>query len=187
MKRFLLIVLVGFMTTTAFADQLYLGPSGIFSSDANFAYVTGGVWEAVGFATLFQSRSGPYPPGYTIGGSAWLFLDDRTFLINGVETTFSFPSGQIDMTSVVLPPLGRDFTVPVDVNFSADGISYDTGQTIFLSGSAHGHITFTANTSEGGGWVVGDFMQAPEPGSLGLVVTGLAGVLATARKKIRMW
>lgn len=88
------------------------------------------------------------------------------------------------MSSVTLPTDDKSFTIPVQIGFSAVGINSDTGETIQLGGSASGKITvyFDSNT---GLYYPGDFVQAPEPGTLGFVGTGMIGILASVRKRLK--
>lgn len=87
------------------------------------------------------------------------------------------------MTTFTLPTDGRSFTVPVQISFFATGMNYGTGETVNVGGGASGHISFY---SSNGLYYANNFVQAPEPGTLGFVGTGLIGILASVRKRLRM-
>ena len=74
--------------------------------------------------------------------------------------------------------------MPWDVSFSAVGINLDTDQTIQIGGHAHGKVSFFYS-SETGLYYPGSFVQTPEPGTLGLLGTGIMAILAAARNRWR--
>ena len=100
---------------------------------------------------------------------------------------FGFPQGTPETTifisSFTLPTNGTSFTQFVEVSFTAMGISFDTGQTIELGGGASGNISFYFSPNTGL-YYPGDFVQAPEPGTLGLIGIGIIGILGSARKRL---
>ena len=82
------------------------------------------------------------------------------------------------------PTDGRDvFRVPLVISFSHTGINFETGETIGVGGGAKGSITFYRGAD--GLYYASRFEQAPEPGTLALIGTGLMGVAAVARKRLR--
>ncbi|MBZ5722729.1 MAG: PEP-CTERM sorting domain-containing protein [Acidobacteriia bacterium] len=186
MKWFLplTLLLVALMSATAFADHIYLVPND--GSGDNFAFV--GQFNghrlvlSGGLTASFFSTEG-YLPGSTFGGDTALFLYSTVVWIDGIPTEFFFPPGTLFMTTFALPTDGRDFRVPVEISFSATGINFDTGQTVDLGGGASGHISFSFSN---GLYYADKFVQAPEPSTLGFVGTGLIGILASVRKRLRM-
>ena len=115
-----------------------------------------------------------------------LFLYSTVIWVGGIPTEFSFPgSGSIGISpTITIPTDGRDFfRVFVDVNFSHTGINFETGQTINVSGGAFGSISFFRDAN--GNYDPDQFVEAPEPATLGLIGTGLIGIAAAAGKGLR--
>ncbi|MGC2197889.1 MAG: PEP-CTERM sorting domain-containing protein [Terriglobales bacterium] len=183
----LTLLLIVLTSATAFANHLYLSPNG--GSGDNFAYVT----QMNGHQLVLSGGTDPYflsafgyQPGSTLGGGA-LYLYSSAIWIDGIPTEFAFPgAGSISMYPLItLPTDGRDFfRALVDISFSHTGINYDTGQTIDVGGGALGSISFSREAD--GLYYASSFAQAqvPEPGTLGLIGTGLMGILAVARKRL---
>jgi hypothetical protein len=186
MKLFLplTLLLIALTSATAFADHLYLQPNN--GSGDNFAYVTqmnGHPLTLFGGITASFFSSDGYPAGSTLGGQTELFLYSTVVWIGGIPTEFFFPPGTLFMSTLTLPTDGSAFRVPVQIGFSATGINFDTGETIDVSGGASGSISFYFSN---GFYYPNAFEQAPEPGTLGLIGTGLVGIVAVARKKLRI-
>jgi hypothetical protein len=189
MKRSLLLLSLlcaTLISSTAFADHLYLIPND--GSGGNFGFVgqmnghplslSGGTsYSFFGFAGYF--------PGSVFGGGDTLFLDPTVVWIDGVPMEFGFPQtdSSIFISSFTLPTNGTSFTKFVTVDFSATGINFDTGQTIGIGGVANGKIAFYFSPDTGL-YYPGNFVQAPEPGTLGLIGIGIIGILGSARKKL---
>src|SRR6266576_1818312 len=185
MKRSLLLTLLflALMSATALADHLFLVPN---CCGDNFAYLTQ-IYEhqlvlSGGTDPFFFSSDG-YPAGSTLGGQGALFLDSAILWIGGIPSEFFFFPGTISMTSFTLPTNGSNFRVPVQISFFVTGFDFDTGETINLSGGASGSISF--QFSDPGLYYGSAFVQAPEPGTLGLIGTGLMGIVAVARKRLK--
>ncbi len=187
MRRFLLLSLlcVALISSTAFADHIYLIPND--GSGDNFGFV-----GQMNGHPLFLSGGTPYDvfgmggfsPGSTFGGGT-LYLYSTTVWIDGIPMEFVFPQtdSTIFISSFTLPTNGKSFTKFVEISFSATGINYDTGLTIGVGGGASGKISFYFSP-ETGLYYPGDFVQAPEPGTLGLIGIGILGILGSARKRL---
>jgi hypothetical protein len=189
MRRFLLplsLLCVTLISSTAFADHIYLIPND--GSGGNFGFV-----GQMNGHQLFLSGGTPYDffgiggysPGSTFGGGATLFLYSTIVWIDGMPMEFGFPQtdSTIFISSFTLPTNGKDFTKFVEIGFSGIGINFDTGQTIGVGGGASGTISFNFSP-ETGLYYPGDFVQAPEPGTLGLIGIGIIGILGSARKRL---
>jgi hypothetical protein len=192
MKRFLLSLFPLFLTlmsSAAFADHIYLMPN--TGSGDNFLFIgemNGHQLRLLGGTPVdFFGGLGlmGYPPGWTLGGSTTLYLYSSTIWIDGVPMEFNFPSSSssLFMSSFSLPTDGRSVTVPVEISFSAIGINFGTRQTIDVSGGARGQVSVEYFN---GRYYLSSFVQAPEPGTLGFVASGLIGILTSVRKRRRM-
>jgi len=189
MRRFLLplsLLCVTLISSTAFASHIYLFPND--GSGDNFGLV-----GQMNGHPLFLSGGTPpgffgpigFSPGSTFGGETTLFLDPTIVWIDGMPMEFGFPQtdSTIFISSFVLPTNGKDFTEFVEIGFSGTGINFDTGQTIRFEGEASGKISFSFSP-ETGLYYPGDFVQASEPGTLGLIGIGIIGILGSARKRL---
>jgi hypothetical protein len=190
MKRSLLLLSLLFVTlisSTAFADHIYLGPND--GSGGNFAFV-----GQMNGHQLFLSGGTLYPffdidgyaPGSTFGGEDTLFLYPTFMWIDGMPLEFGFPPGDssIFISSFTLPAVGKSFTEFVAIGFSAVGISFDTGQTIGVGGGARGNISFYYSP-DSGLYYPGAFVQAPEPSTLEFIGIGIIGILGSARTRLK--
>jgi hypothetical protein len=189
MKRSLLglsLLCFALMSSTAFADHLYLFPND--GSGDNFGFV-----GQMNGHRLFLSGGTPYDffgiggyaPGSTFGGGTTLYLYPTVVWIDGSPLEFGFPQTDsfIFISSFTLPTNGKDFTMFAQVGFSGMGISFDTGQTIQVGGGASGQISFYFSPYTGL-YYPGEFVQAPEPGTLGLIGIGIIGILGWGRRKL---
>jgi PEP-CTERM motif len=104
--------------------------------------------------------------------------------VGGQQLEFFFYPGSIFMTPFTLPTNGADFRALVNINFSISGFNFDTGQTIFLEGGSSGAISFSFSPPTGL-YYAGSFVEAPEPGTLELLGSGLIGIAALVRKRLR--
>jgi len=175
------------ISSTSFADQIFLMPN--TGSGDNFGFIgyKNGHQLFLGGGTPFDFfGNGGYAPGSVFGGGATLFLDPADVWINGAPMEFGFPETMsfIFGSSVTLPTNGRDFTVPWQIGFSATGVSFATGQTIQLGGQGSGKLSLYFNPVTDL-YYPGSFVQTPEPGTLGFLGTGILGILASARKRLK--
>jgi hypothetical protein len=195
MNRLLLplsLLFVTLMSSTAFADHLYLFVND--GSGDNFGFIGrmnghqlilqgGTAYEAFGYDTT-------YMPGSTVQTGGTLYLYFTTIWVDGVPTDFGFPqeSSSFGINPLnpffTLPTDGRDVTVGVQVYFTALGLDIVTGQTVQVSGSSTGRISYVFNPSTGL-YSSGNYEQTPEPGTLGLVGIGIMGILSSARKRLQ--
>jgi hypothetical protein len=130
-----------------------------------------------------------YPPGSTFGGPCTVYLDYGAVEIGGVTYELNVGAATLNMSNFTLPTNGASSaTYQVVLSFTGSGTIAETGQVINVSGSSTGNITFvkayTGNYSPeafapGPGTV-------PEPGTLGLIGTGLIAVFSVARRRLRI-
>ncbi len=175
------------ISSTAFADHIYLGPND--GSGDNFGFIgqmNGHQLFLSGGTPYYFFGLGGYEPGSTFGGGDTLFLYPTVAWVDGMPEEFNFPQtdSYIFMSSFTLPAVGKDFTEFVEIGFSAVGISFDTGQTIGIGGGARGKISFYYSP-ESGLYYPGAFVQAPEPSAMELIGIGIIGILGSARKRLK--
>ncbi|MGC2193056.1 MAG: PEP-CTERM sorting domain-containing protein [Terriglobales bacterium] len=193
MKQYLLplsVLCVTLVSSTAFADHIYLSPG-----TDNFGFVgemNGHQFFLSGGTPSDFFNANGYAPGSMLGGGTTLFLNPAEVWINGVATEFVFPptDAGLGMSSITLPTDGRStYTVPVQIGFSAAGINVETGQTIQLGADASGWITFDRGFDSElyypSAFVQAPVAQVPEPCTLGLIGTGIIGIMASARKRLK--
>jgi len=191
MKRFLWATQLLFvlLSASAFANSIRIGLSPNDGSGDNFGAIQQGVgfFAAVGGGAPYDFFNiNGYEPGATLGGTTDLFLSGGFAKIgrNSYELT---PAGlgTLFLSAITLPTNDKDFVrVLVSIEFSAPMMIIDTGEELDLGGGARGTITFTRG--QDGLYYAGSFSQAPEPGTVGLMGTGLIGVLALVRRRLKI-
>jgi hypothetical protein len=190
MKRFLWLtpILFVLLSACAYADSIRIGFDPNDGSGDNFGFVQqiGGVLIS-GFggtpADFFNTLG--YAPGSTLGGSTDIFFSNGFITFGGNSSEVDFSVGTLFLSSFTLPTNGRDFAAQVSIGYSASGTILNTGEPLDVGGGASGQIKFHFVD----GFYYADplgFTQAPEPGTLGLMGTGLIGILALVRKRLRI-
>lgn len=192
MRRFLWVtpLLFVLMSSGAWADSVsfFLMPN-YFGDNFGFEQRSGGMIVDVGGGTeigFFDGFPDGYTPGSTLGGYTTVFLDSGNVRINGVDHDLYVTTGSLFMSSFTLPTTGAPYvTELVDLSFGSLAIVLDTGQFIIMGGDQKGTITFEMGYT-GLYYAYGEFTPAPvpEPGSLGLIATGVIGILSLARRKL---
>jgi len=182
-----ILLLCVLIPASALADSVVIdyGPNSGGGDNFGFAIRAPGLYISGFGGTPFDFFNcgcfGPeYRPGSTLGGFTDIFFSDGFAQIGGISSEVSFDVGSLFMSSIVLPTNGKDFNAPVEIAFSASGTLVDTGDSITASGGANGHIKFDFSD---GLYYPEYFIAAPEPGTLGLIGTGLIGILARVRKR----
>ena len=186
MKRFFVgtLLLCLLLSARTFADGIIIGYSPNDGSGDNFGFF---IYNANGFvagnggtpADFFNTLG--YAPGSILGGSTDLFFSGGLVKSGPNFSDVSFEVGTLFLGTIVLPTNGRDFLAPASVGFSATGTLATTLETIDVGGGAEGHIKFDFFN---GAYYPESFVQAPEPGTLGLLGMGLLGVVARVRSRV---
>jgi hypothetical protein len=174
-----------------FADSIsiYFVPND--GSGGNFGAVEygGGMRLQIGGGTPadFYSYYPGYAPGSTLGGftTTDLYVDWGTLQVG--PNSYQLESaavGTLFLSSITFPTNGQDFTALVDVEFSDSMFNLDTNQPFDVGGGATGRMTFHYLNGVYYPDSAG-FINAPEPNTLALMGTGLAGILAFGRRTMK--
>ncbi len=193
MKRFLWAspILLVVISASAFATSttIFLSPND--GSGDNFGFSQGGdLGLGGGTPFRFFNIFGGYAPGSTFGGATSVFLGGGFIQIGSTTYDLDFTGpGGLFISPFTFPSNGQSFSIQVLAGFSAQALIFVNGQPQLLniSGSAPGEMQFTWDPSSGlffGNSVV--FTTAPEPGTLGLMATGLIGLLGAVGRKLRI-
>ena len=186
MKRFLwatplLFVLI---SSVARADSVNIsfGPNSGSGDNFRIEQQSGGTTVILGGGTPFGFFDDiGYAAGSTLGGFTTVYLDYGSAQIGGDYYDLTVGTGTLFMSSLTLPTNGAStVTVPVTLSFAGSGTT-DTGAIFSAAGSATGTITFV---QVGGLYYGGAFTATPEPGTLGLIATGLIGIFWVARRRL---
>jgi hypothetical protein len=196
MKRLLwaLPLLVAVMSANALADSvnIFLAPND--GSGDNFAFLS----QASGVSVNIQggipfgafSTQG-FAPGSGFGLSTDVFFSSGTIQLgnNVYDILFSGP-GTLFVSSFTFPTNGQGFSILASASFSASGFIFIDGQQtpVSVGGSGLGTMTFSFDPSTGlyyGNLTKFSSTTVPEPGTLGLMGTGLIGMLGFVRSKLR--
>jgi hypothetical protein len=192
MRRILLAALPLFVliSSSAWADSVTIGLDPNFGFGDNFGiidYQAGG--PTVGLFGGTQTGSWDYTgfaPGQTVGGDFTVYLDGGYAAINGNFYELDVSTGDLFMSSITMPTSGvSSFTAPVTLSFSGGGVVDSTGQFFGAGGSVNGSITFTYGTEFGSPVYFPGSFVTPEPGTVGLLGTGLIGIFSAAWKKLK--
>lgn len=170
---------------SVFADSVKIGfvPNDGSGDNFGFAIYGPGYFIAGGGGTpvdFFSDFFPGYAPGSTVGGSSGIFFDSGFARLGPNSSSVEFLDGTLFVSSISLPTNGQDFRAWVNVSFFASGILDSTGDPITASGGANGHIDFVFIN---GGYYPTGFAEAPEPGTLALIGTGLVAILARRKKR----
>ena len=171
---FLALSVSAFANSTMGGITIGLGPND--GSGDNFVFLQGNdIFIDGGTPFGFFNNQG-YPPGSTLGGGTQVFFDNGTIKIGGITYDLLFTGpGTLFISPFTVPSNGQALTF---VSFSAQALVYVNGQPLLLNLGGSASWLFSANS--------GIFTTTPEPGTLGLMGTGLIGVLGFARKKLRI-
>jgi len=186
MKRLLLgaWLLCSLLSASAFGDSIsiYLTPNLFGDNVAFVVYSGGGYVFGVGSTPFgFFTNAFGYPPGASVGGPTDLFMSDGSAKIGPNVSDVLFTTGTLFPSTITLPTNGKDFRASVSLGFEAPGTLVTTGEAIDVGGTVQGSIQFHFVD---GLYYSDNFIQAPEPGTLGLLGIGLLGVAARARRLV---
>ena len=177
-------------SVSAFADSVTITLAPGTPDESNFTFAA----QQQGFSVfLFGTVPESFysisliAPGSTLGGTSEVFVDGGLIKINGVSyENLGHDIGTLFISSFTFPTNGKDFTVPVSASFSVDELIVGVGN-IHLNGTASGKVTFKFNSNVGLYSPSTIFLTTvPEPSTLGLLGIGLTGILALARRKLKL-
>lgn len=178
-------VLFILISSSAWADSvnIFLAPNYGFGDNFGIEEFSPGmiVFLGGGTQTGFFDSIG-YAPGSTLGGLGTVYLDSGIVQIGGNVYNLNVTTGSLFISSITLPTNGAStFTDPVVLSFAASAPIAGTGQFINVGGTQKGTITFY---NENGLYYAGAF-TTPEPGTVGLIGTGLLGIFSVAWRRLR--
>jgi len=200
MKRLIwaLPILLLAISASAFADSItiYLSPNDGSGDNFGFSLIQPGFVVGFGGGTPYDFFNDQgYAPGSIFNGATGVFFSsgsvqfgDNTYALSGVPSP-----GSLVLTNFTFPTNGQNFSILVQADFSTSAYYWDDNagqyQTINIGGSAPGTMTFTWYPSAGlyvaNPAVFRSATVAPEPGTLGLMGTGLISLFVLARRRFR--
>jgi hypothetical protein len=197
MRRSLWAILfsVALLSSGMFADTIItLVPND--STGDNFAFLQSlnGTEISIEGGTPYSFfNTNAYAPGSVLAGPVSVFFsDNNTVTINGTQYELDFANtGTLFMSSITLPTNGQSFFMAkVVLGFTAPGIYFVGGIEKLLNIRAvqSGEIPFVFEN--GAYYAAGGFTAVPtavpEPSAIGLMGSGLIGMLGLARKRFRV-
>ncbi len=133
-----------------------------------------------------------FASGSTFIGATPVFFSSGSVQFGDNTYDLSGGTGSLFLSNFTFPTNGQNFSILVQADFSASAYYFDNAgqyQTINIGGSAPGTMTFTSYPSAGlyfaNPAVFRTAAVTPEPGTLGLMGTGLISLFVLARK--RFW
>ena len=187
-------MLLVLLPSSALADSvsIFLSPNDGSGDNFGFLAQTGAAMVSISGGTPFSffSTQG-FAPGSTFGGATSVFFSDGTIQLgnNVYDLGFNGP-GSLFVSSFAFPTNGQSFSIQASATFSASGYFFVDGQQrqVTLGGSAPGIVTLTFDPTSGlyfANPIKFSSTTVPEPGTLGLMGTGLTGLLVFARSKLQ--
>jgi len=195
MKRFLWvapILFVAAMSVGASADtvQIFLFPND--GSGDNFGFQQQGKGGSIilggGTPFAYFNAIQGYAAGSPFGGSTPVFIDSVE--LNGtIVDTIANSSCTLFIPSFTFPTDGTGVGMQVTATFSGTLVVYDANnhlQQININDHAEGFLSFYYDSTTGLYYPSSPVIftgTTPEPGTLGLMTTGILGMLGIARRK----
>jgi hypothetical protein len=194
MKRSLWIapVLFALMSGTAFATSIstFISLTPNDGGGDNFSFLEQGRGFTVGAFggtdwPFFNAFDG-YAPGSTFDGNTGVSFADAFARIGGQFYELGGSPGALFISTFTFPTNGKDFVAHVFIEFLGF-FTLPDGEPLDVDGGAKGTITFHFVNGlyypDEAGFVM---KIVPEPGTVGMMGTGLIGVLALLRKRLRI-
>jgi hypothetical protein len=192
MKRSLWIapLLFALMSSAAFATSVstFIGLTPNDGGGDNFVFVQQGPGFSIGAFggtewPFFNAFDG-YEPGSTFELNVTVFFSDAFARFGGHSYELGGGPGELILSSFTFPTNGKDFSARVSAEFLGF-FTLPDGQDLDVGGGAAGKITFHFVNGlyypDDAGFVT---TIVPEPGTLGMMGTGVIGILGLLRKRL---